>query len=446
MTNIFKIKREERLPALVALIVFVALNGLLLQYYPNSFFKGGNLGYWSIFYKHFTVSGFDAYSYIFLSSEKIYFEVSRHPLFAVLLLPGFLVNKGLMALFHHNYATYIMAVMLVVSAVYSVVFFFRICRELIVLNKQDSGLLTVLFYSFASIILTVMVPDHFCFSMTCLLATIYIIGRNLQERKSLKAWQMGMLFLVTAGMSLSNGVKTGISALFEKGRKVFSPKYFLVAFVFPLLLMGGAGYYQYVQIVRPQQIRGEKIAQKQLEKHPEIAKKNAIHDQWMKQGKGKAISDKPFLKWTDLQTSRSETIVENLFGEGIQLHQRYLLKDHSVNRPTFVKYDWTLNYVIEGVIVFLFGVGLYYCRKSRWMWMCLWWVVFDMFLHLMLGFGINEVYIMGAHWMFVIPFAIGFILKNANKEWRLSVRICCCVLALYLWAYNGSLIVDHFFR
>ena len=142
MKNIFKIKKEERILALVSMLVFASLNTVLIHSYPTSFFKAGKLGFWSIFYKHFTVSGFDAYSYIFLSNEKIYFELSRHPLFGALLYPGACLNDWLMGWTHHNCATFIMAVMLVISATFSAVFFFRICRELIQLCRLDAYILT----------------------------------------------------------------------------------------------------------------------------------------------------------------------------------------------------------------------------------------------------------------------------------------------------------------
>lgn len=127
------------------MLVFASLNTVLIHSYPTSFFKAGKLGFWSIFYKHFTVSGFDAYSYIFLSNEKIYFELSRHPLFGALLYPGACLNDWLMGWTHHNCATFIMAVMLVISATFSAVFFFRICRELIQLCRLDAYILTAFF-------------------------------------------------------------------------------------------------------------------------------------------------------------------------------------------------------------------------------------------------------------------------------------------------------------
>lgn len=444
MKNIFKIKKEERILALVSMLVFTALNMVLIHSYPASFFKAGKLGFWSIFYKHFTVSGFDAYSYIFLSNEKIYYELSRHPLFGVLLYPGACLNNWLMDWTHQNCATYIMAVLLVISATFSAVFFFRICRELIQLNQRDAHILTAFFFSFASIMLTTMVPDHFCFSLLCLLTSIYTVGTNMSKGKHLEAWQAGLLFLFTTGVTLSNGVKIGIMSLFNNGRKIFSPKYFSVAFLLPLLIIGGCYYYQNENIVKPQQERGKEIEKKLMPKRPDIAKKNAIHDAWMDAHRGKSVSDKPFLKWTDVSTPRAESIVENLFGEGIQLHQKELLKDLSVSRPTFIAYDWAISYVFEAFVFLLFAAGVFYSRHSRLMWMCLSCVAFDAFLHLVLGFGLNEVYIMAAHWMFIIPFTMGYAFRNAKPKLANTMKVLTLFLAIYFWAYNATLIITHF--
>lgn len=444
MKNIFKIKKEERILALVSMLVFASLNTVLIHSYPANFFKAGKLGFWSIFYKHFTVSGFDAYSYIFLSNEKIYFELSRHPLFGALLYPGACLNDWLMGWTHHNCATFIMAVMLVISATFSAVFFFRICRELIQLCRLDAYILTAFFFSFASIMLTTMVPDHFCFSMLCLLVSIYMVGTCMAQGKQLKAWQASLLFLTTAGVSLSNGVKTGIISLFSNGRKVFSPRFFAIAFILPLLIMGGSFYYQNEYIVKPQQEKGKEIERKLMPKRPDIAQKNAVHDAWMDAHRGKSVSDMPFLKWTDVSTPRMESIVENLFGEGIQLHQKELLKDLSVSRPTFIRYDWAISYIFEAFVFLLFAAGVFYSRHSRLMWMCLSCAAFDTFLHLVLGFGLNEVYIMAAHWMFVIPFTIGYAFREAQPKLANAMRGLTLFLAIYFWAYNATLIITHF--
>lgn len=59
------------------------------------------------------------------------------------------------------------------------------------------------------------------------------------------------------------------------------------------------------------------------------------------------------MNWTDKTTSRSQTLVENFFGESIMLHQQNLLGDVLRNRPVIVKYQSAVNYVVEAFIVVL---------------------------------------------------------------------------------------------
>lgn len=92
----FKIKKEERLIVLIALIVFVAFNALVIYKYSPLFLKGGNLGFWTIFSKNFRISGYDCWSYITLSNLRVHFETTRHPLFLTLLYPMYLANHWLM--------------------------------------------------------------------------------------------------------------------------------------------------------------------------------------------------------------------------------------------------------------------------------------------------------------------------------------------------------------
>jgi hypothetical protein len=68
---------------------------------------------------------------------------------------------------------------------------------------------------------------------------------------------------------------------------------------------------------------------------------------------------------------------------------------------------------------------------------------FDMVLHLGLGFGINEIYIMGPHWLYVIPISIAFIFKYANVKWRKPLRVVTALLAVFLLGWNGYLFISY---
>lgn len=60
MNHIFKIRKEEKWAVIVALLVFAALNTLMVCYHFTPFTKGGNhIGYWSLFTRYYQLSGFD---------------------------------------------------------------------------------------------------------------------------------------------------------------------------------------------------------------------------------------------------------------------------------------------------------------------------------------------------------------------------------------------------
>ena len=151
------------------------------------------------------------------------------------------------------------------------------------------------------------------------------------------------------------------------------------------------------------------------------------------------MEDHGFLKWTDITTSRLQSVYENLFGESLQFHQEYFLEDTLVHRPVFVTYRWIHSYIIEGLVLLLFVIGIWCGRKSRFLWLCLSCFGFDLFIHLILGFGINEVFIMAPHFMFVLPIATAFLLRELQTRW---LRIGILLLTLYLFIYNGYLLTD----
>ena len=154
---------------------------------------------------------------------------------------------------------------------------------------------------------------------------------------------------------------------------------------------------------------------------------------------GKPMENHGFLKWTDISTSRWQTAYENLFGEALQFHQDFLLEDVLVHRPVFVPYRWAFSYIVEGIILLLFAAGIWCGRRSRFLWLCLSCLCFDLFIHLILGFGINEVFIMSPHYMFVLPIATAYLFRQTQTRW---LRVAVTLLTLYLFIYNGYLLTD----
>lgn len=440
--NIFKIKKEERIPSLIALLVFVLLNGLFFYKYSNLFLQVHHVSYWQLFAKTYHVSGFDAWSYIFMSNGKLYFEIPRHPLFAVILYPFYLINKELIAAGDTNYAMIFMAILLIVSAYYSFIFIYRVFREIIEVGKKDSLLLSAMLYSFGMVMVSMLVPDHFCWSLFLLTMTLYLAGKAMKEKKQLSAWTIGILSFLTGGVTLSNIAKTYLAAWFVNGKKVFAWKN-MVAMILPAILLVGTAYLIYTEIREPQFHTDKKIEIKAHAKDTLQAHKDSIHHAWVLAHTGEPMKKEGFWKWTDMSTSRSDALIHNMMGESIQLHDSYLLDDMCVNRPTVVKYNYVFNYIIEGIVALLFILGIIVAVRHRFFLMALSWLALDICIHFVMGFGLNEMYIMACHWIFIIPISIAYLLKSLTPSRQTIVRGITLLLTLYLWVWNGYLVFSY---
>lgn len=437
--NIFKVKKEERWLAFAMLAVFVTFNAMMIASHYHVYTMEAHGGFWSVFTKNFCMSGYDCWSWITVSGGRIHFVTSRHPLYLTFLYPLYLLNDWLIQNVGYNFAVYFMAVIIVFSAFYAVLFMYRVFREVLELRRKDVRLLTLLLFSFGHVLIPTMVPDHFVISLMLLSLTLYITGKKMKKGQLLTAWQSLVLTFFTAGMATSNGVKTLLAGLFTNGKKVFTCKFISIGVVLPLLLLLGIQQSQYYLLEVPQQAVVRHIESETLKKNPQkVLEHKKQRDEWQRTHLGQPVGDGVITKLMDVSTPRVPTIVENFFGESIQLHQRSLLKDVSWERPIFVEYNWSVNYIIEAFIVLLFVVGIVFSYKQRFFKMLLAWFACDLTLHLILGFAVTEVYIMTSGWAFIIPISYGYLLKRLSMKWLKLMRVALIMLTIYLWIYNAG--------
>ena len=437
--NIFKVKKEERWLAFAMLAVFVTFNAMVIASHYHVYTMEAHGGFWSVFTKNFRMSGYDCWSWITVSGGRIHFVTSRHPLYLTFLYPLYLLNDWLIQNVGYNFAVYFMAVIIVFSAFYAVLFMYRVFREVLELRRKDARILTLLLFSFGHVLIPTMVPDHFVISLMLLSLTLYITGKKMKKGQLLTAWQSLVLTFFTAGMATSNGVKTLLAGLFTNGKKVFTCKFISIGVVLPLFLLFGIQQSQYYLLEVPQQAVVSHIESETLKKNPQkVLEHKKQRDEWQRTHLGQPVGDGVITKLMDVSTPRIPTIVENFFGESIQLHQRSLLKDVSWERPIFVEYNWSLNYIIEAFIVLLFIVGIVFSYKQRFFKMLLAWFACDLTLHLILGFAVTEVYIMTSGWAFIIPISYGYLLKRLSMKWLKLMRVVLIMLTIYLWIYNAG--------
>lgn len=476
MFGFLRIRKEEKGLVIAFVLISLFLHACCIWCFSDSFLKE-SIENGGVFYSQFHVSGYDPITYAVVTHWGTTYQVFRHPLLAFFVYPLFLLNNGLIALTGYNLVQFLLAGILLVCNVYSVLFLYRIFSEIIGVLRKDAIILTFLFYGFAHIMVASIVPDHFTVSMCLLLMALYLSGSYMRKGKEWTIPQTVILFVVTAGITLSNGVKIYIDALFTNGKRFFCPKYLLLAVILPAALLWGFANLEYRFYVQPKEkeqkraaIKKQQMAKQQAYKafmdttsitNPKekeaaftkmyrLQQKKEAKERWNSMHKGLPIKGKSiFLRWTDITTPRWDSMVENLFGESIMLHQDELLGDTLRNRPLIVVYRWWICYAVEAVLVILSLVGIWFGRKSRFLWLTLAGFAFDMVIHLGLGFGLNEVYIMASHWAFVMPICIAYSVLAASRYNVMTlcrynvVQILLILITVFLWLYNGSLLVSY---
>ncbi len=370
--------------------------------------------------------------------------------------------------------------------------------------QAQALLLSSLLFSFGHVLLAGMAPDHFILSMMMLLLLLLVSLEKLQQQRPFTIAEALIFFIIIAGITLSNGVKVFICVLLvnwftlsPKRKKISSNDVETqtarvstpllngrgrgVGLVFLSLLFASAllwgiarAEYHYLVLSQEKIAHAKKAADKKRKQEAAARRKaeaektfQMLIDQAQATGDtslfaqathrldsvrtakpkvrrnpyGKPIAKGEFMRWTDITTSRWSSAVENLFGEGIQLHRDYALGDVLRHRPVIVNYRSPVQYIFEAFILLLFLAGVWFGRRSHFLWIALACAAFDMLLHLGLGFGLNEVYIMSAHWIFILPLAMTYLFKAMEKQGiLLPCYLVTLLLSLYLYIWNFVII------
>ena len=385
--SIFAIRHDE-----YAISAIVAVLLLVLHYYFISRFIHQFAHYDAasqyVFLANFHMAGFDPTGYDILAKWSMIYDILRHPLLAWMMWPLYAINQLLWHISGMNCAQFIIGILLFFCAFYSGIFIYRLLRHNIGTSTIGATLLTTFFFTFAYVMVSIIVPDHFAISLFLLLLAIYISATYSATTN----WQQSLIYIITAGVTLTNGIVVFLADIILNGKKAIMPKRLLIAYIIPtIILLTSVFCFQ------------------------------------------KSIASSS--KWVANDVSRTEVVVENLFGETIQFHRKHILGDVLWRRPVIVRYLWWGSYVVEGIYVLLFALGIWYGRRERLLWLLSAVFLFTLSLHIFCGFALHEVQIMATHWTFVIPLAIGY--AERKLKW---INLLIGLIMVYLLISNFYLL------
>lgn len=446
MNLVLRRHKEIMLITLLGFLLMASLNVMMAMWQPELFTRL-KVGAWSAFWNHGEFSGFDTYTYIVISSFRPVYVLSRHPILAMMMWPLYELNDALKAEFGINCAIYIVAVLWTFIATCSWVLMYRILRKLIELPWAHSLILTLFFFSFSHVMIITFFPDHMSLTLPLILLSIYLAGKAIKQKRPMPLWQSLPLAFIATGVTTTNIVKVGIADFFTQiGRKPLSRVclHFLL-YLIPIALLCGAYAWQMETTQKAEVERTQNIRKKKMEKDTTLVEKYKAEDAQIAERRHQQIFENSIVTNTEYHIDRLPSLVENIFGEGLILHEDYALKDanREGHRPVLVRYNHWWYYAIEGVIVCLFLAGLWCGKRERLIWIAFSMFLVDMLLHVGLNFASADVYIMTAHWAFVIPIAIAYLMKKQPAPLQILSLSLTFSLAAFLWWHNLSLITKH---
>lgn len=428
--NKFAIDKEERWPCVCFAVYVVYLHALML----GKFFvlmSHPTAETWLRFMRNYRMSGFDPTGYSVLMHWHTGYDILRHPLLAFMMWPLSQCNRLLHAMTGADCAMPLMALLLAACAFGTFLLMWRTLRRVACVPCAVATLLTLFFMSFAYIMLTAVVADHFCLSLFMLMLVIYRAGVHMRDGTAFGVAEAVALFVVTAGITLSNGLAVLLAVAVANGRAALRPRFLLGALVLPSVLMlalavglaAGAGHdgataagnTAAVVAAPPAKAAGQAAG--------------AVGQQF---------------KWTCHGLSRADVVAENMFGESLQLHRRHVLGDVLSGRPVIVRYSWGVQYAVEALVVLLFAAGAWAGRRQRLEWLLMAVFAVNVGLHVVLAFALNEIHIMTAHWAFVIPLSVGWLFSRrvpvAPRPVRVAVFAAIAAVTVYMLVYHGVLL------
>lgn len=449
MLQFLKRHRESLIMALVGLLLMAILNVMMLNYHYDAW-TNPKVGFWSAFYKRFEISGFDSFTYITISKWRPLYALARHPLLSLMVWPLAQLNSWLMGEYGINCAIFIVAVLWTFLALASWLLTYRIMRRLLCLDVFGSALLTAWFFSFSHIMLITFTPDHMALTLPLLLLTVYLAGKAAKQNSTMPLWQSLPLLFVATGVTTTNMIKVGLADFFTQcGRKPFGKiiTHFM-AYLAPLAVILGLYFYQMDTTQAEETRSNNELMMKKARRDTVFAKQWAMDKARRKHDREGQIVNIPLVTNTEHHIDRLPSLVENIFGEGILLHEDYALKDANRDRPALVRYNHWWYYAMEALMVLLFLAGVWCGRHERIVWMTMSMFLFDMLLHVGLNFANADTYIMTAHWAFVIPIATAFLLKAVRHNPWLNMAVLCAILFLTVfgWGHNITIIAHHLSR
>lgn len=304
-----------------------------------------------------------------------------HPLMKFFMIPLVRIGNTIALIVGHEKAKAVfMCSLFTMMISLSSVYMHRYYTQVIgITNKKTLSLLT-LFYGFLSTnLILCFTTESFTITVFLLTFCTYFYSKSIKTNTNTTIAQSGILAIMLGGITITNFAKGIIPIFFtNQKRKVIIRNLCFISLIFLLLI-------------------------------------SAV----LINGYSDKVSDR-IEKFSFSENSRLEYIIDLFFSAPILfpelitvLMQRTngLLEGISVG---FYHHWW--QYASIAIIFGLCMLGIARNYKNKLIWMLLMILSVDIAIHIIIGYGLNDPFIYGGHWVFLVPLFIGWAFKDVELD------------------------------
>ena len=414
--RISKFRKDEIALSALLLVLTLVLNVL----YIRKFFGVD----WPLIsgYDQFLLSTLDNwFQSRYLNSNFV--VIYSHPGFGLFMAPLSALNYILLSITGSSYAIYILSIILMILFITETILLKRILNEYIGIKLSLSFILSTLFSGMAYALLMSFTPDHFAFSQFFLILFVYLWTENKNGNKK----TLSVITICIGCITITNGIKIILSKLLFE-RKEFLKCLFLNIIVLSSMIL--ISMFLTRNIVYPTN-SGEIANQKQEYKMPVDPEQNYID------------IIKPiywgYIKWINTDVSRTNSFINNMFGQSILFHSNSLNQDN----VSMGYYPELWKNILNILIVVMVACGIVLSIKTKLMQLLLCFLSVDIFIHLVCCFGISELYIYSPHYLFIFVISIGYLIKRTSGLLQGSIITTTILMTCTLYLNNLSELINY---
>lgn len=416
LQRISKLRKDEVALSAWLLVLTIVLNVLYIR-------KCNEVHWVAISgYDHFLQSTLTNWFHSrYLNSDTM--SLYSHPGLGILMAPFSALNYIISSISGSNCANFVLAFIQMSMLITETILLKRIINEYIGLKLSLSLILSIFFSGMAYVLLMSFTPDHFAFSQFLLVLYVYLFTRNQQGNRKM----MCFITICTACVTITNGIKLILSKLLFD-RKQFKKCLFLNTIV--LLSMISVSMFLTRNDTNSTDI-GKMSNQEYEYKTSENTPNNYLE-------KIKPIYWS-YRNWFNTDVSRTNSFVNNMFGQSILFHANSLNKDN----VTMEYYPELWKNIFNILFIIMVVCGIVISLKTKLMQLLLCFLSIDIFIHLACCFGISELYIYSPHYLFIFVISTGYLIKHAVGLIKELIITTIVLMTFTLYIYNISEIINY---